>query len=336
MRKLLIWLLTVLTVFAMVGCGAEPKETTAPTGSTPPAETTTPTEPFQKEEAVLENGDKIIFIGNSFTYYGKCVLDKGQKEFGLDKRANDQGYFYQVCKANGIEVSVTNFTFGGHQLKDFYSGKCAANRGHDGLNHLEYLTDRDYDYVVLQQGSGGKDMEDILSECQPLMNIFLKENPNTQFVFLVHHWAHLSDHSYLSNVKQLEEAGFIVVDWGALVADVIEGTTQVPNATQTYDKNSFVISKSMDDGFHENLLAGYITAQMTYCALTGESAQGQDYSFCGNKTINSSFDFEMFKANQYLFQRETNFIEIFNSEADMLGLQRLIDQYLAQKPYLNY
>ena len=311
----------------LAGCAGEPES--------PTTEATVPTtQPLKGKEAL--NGKKIIFIGNSFTYYGKCVLEKGQSVFGLDKRTHDQGYFYQLCKSNGVEVNVTNFTFGGHQLSDFYSGSCAANRGHDGTNHLDYLTDRNYDYVVLQQGSGGKDAADILSECQPLVELFRKVNPNTRFVFLVHHWAHLKDHAYLSNLKQLEEAGFIVVDWGALVADVIEGTTQVPGATQTYDKNSFIISKSMDDGFHENQLGGYITALMTYCAITGEKAEGQDYSFCGDKTIQSSFDFEMFKVKQYLFDTRTNFIEIFQSEADMKGLQQLVDRYLEERAYRNY
>lgn len=324
MKRLLAVLL--LAVLLLSGCAwTVPEESMEITGMT---------------EAVMGkdvlNGKKVIFIGNSFTYYGNCVLNKGQSALGLETRVNDQGYFCQVCRANGVNVSVTNFTFGGHQLKDFYSGKCAAARGHDGLDHLEYLTDRNYDYVVLQQGSGGKDADDILGECRPLMDIFLKVNPDTKFVFLVHHWAHLTDHSYLSNVKALEEAGFIVVDWGALVADVINGKTAVPDAAQTYDKNSFVISKSMDDGFHENLLAGYITAQMTYCAITGESAVGHDYSFCGDKNVHSSFDFETFKAKQYLFDTHTNFIEIFNSPSDMQGLQQLIDQYLAEKAFRNY
>ncbi len=322
MKRIIAWLCLAILLLTMAGCNTGEA---APTGTTAP-----------KEETVLKTGDKIIFIGNSFTYYGKCVLDKGQKEWGLEKRVNDQGYFYQVCKANGLDVSVTNFTFGGHQLKDFYSGKCAAARGHDGLNHLEYLTERDYDYVVLQQGSGGKDAEDILGECRPLMDLFLKVNPDTKFVFLMHHWAHIKEHSYKKNLKELEQAGILVVDWGALVADIIGGTTAVPGGVQTYDKNSFVISKSMDDGFHENMLAGYITAQMLYCALTGESAVGQDYSFCGNKEVHSSFDFETFKAKQYLFDTHTNFIEIFNSEADMKGLQELMEEYLAEKAYRNY
>lgn len=341
MKKLTV--LFLLAIFLLSACGQATQEETETVKATEGTQMTAPTEqtvsiaplePLTGKEAL--QGKKVIFIGNSFTYYGKCVLEKGQSVWGLENRVNDQGYFYQVCKANGVDVSVTNFTFGGHQLSDFYSGSCAAGRGRDGLNHLEYLTDRNYDYVVLQQGSAGKTVADILEECKPLMRLFREVNPNTRFVFLVHHWAHLTDHSYLPNLKTLEEAGFIVVDWGALVADVIEGTVEVPGATQTYDHNSFIISKSPDDGFHENMLGGYITAQMTYCAITGEKAEGQDYSFCGDPEVHKSFDFETFKAKQYLFKRETNFIEIFNSESDMLGLQQLMDKYLQEKAYRNY
>lgn len=327
MKRILCAILVAAGVLCLLtACGSKKeKKTEAPTQK---VEYPTGKEALQ--------GKKVIFIGNSFTYYGNCVLDKGQGALDLDKRVNDQGYFYQVCKSNGVEVSVTNFTFGGHQLKDFYSGNCQAGRGHDGTNHLEYLTQRNYDIVVLQQGSGGANQPDILAECRPLMDLFLKVNPNTRFVFLVHHRVHQTGSSYKANLKTLEEAGFTVVDWGALVTDVIDGTTKVPGAREYYDQNSFVISKSVDDGFHENLLAGYITAQMTYCAITGESAVGQDYSFCGNKEIHSSFDFELFKAKQYLFDTHTNFIDIFNSPEDMKGLQQLIDQYLAQKAYRNY
>ena len=293
---------------------------------------------FSKIPGKADNGKlDILFIGNSYTWYGKCVLDKGQNALSLANRTNDQGYFYQVCKANGIDANVTNFTFGGHMLSDWYTGNCQADRGHNGLDHMAYLTDRDYDYVVLQQGTAGAGYADILAQCQPLMDIFRQVNPDTKFVFLVHHQAHLNQHSYLPNLDTLEDAGFIVVDWGALVADVINGTTQVPGATQTYNKNSFVIRKSASDGYHENMLTGYITAQMLYCALTGENAVGQDYSFCGDKTINKAFDFEKFLKEEYSYDNATsNFIEIFNSPSDMLGLQQLIDQYLAAKGYRDY
>lgn len=282
------------------------------------------------------NGKKVIFFGNSFTYFGKCVVEKGQTIYSQDQRINDQGYFYQICKANGIDVSVCNFTFGGHQLKDFYSGKCAADRGHDGLNHLSFINDYNYDFVVIQNGSGSKELTDILAECKPLMELFQKANPNVKFVFLVHHHVHEKEYAWRNAIKDLEKAGILVVDWGALVDDLISGDITVPGATQEYNKNSFIISKSADDGFHPNMLTGYITALSLYCAITGEKAEGQTYNFGDDNSITGVNAMMTYKAKYYLYNPETNFDAILNSEADMTGIQKLIDQYLEAKAYRNY
>lgn len=318
-----------LILSLLAGCGVP-----ASTQTTSPSVESTTTEPVTGKDALNEK--KVIFIGNSHTYYGKCVLEKGQSVWGLEQRTNDQGFFYQICKANGLEVSVTNFTFGGHTLKDFYSGNCDANRGHDGLNHLEYLTDRNYDYVILQNGSGSADIIKTLAECQPIMDLFTEVNPNTKFVFLVQHLVHSRNYVWRSSIKEMETAGVMVVDWGALINDVINGTTTVPGATLEYNKKSFIISKSESDGFHPNMLTGYITALMTYCAITGESAVGQDYSFCNDPTIHTTFSFTAFQAKYYTHDRNTNFVDIFSSESDMNGLQQLIDRYLSEKGYRYY
>ena len=126
-----------------------------------------------------------------------------------------------------------------------------------------------------------------------------------------------------------------MVDWGALVCDIINGDVKVPGATQEYNFNSFVISKSKEDGFHENMLAGYITALMTYCAITGESAQGQPWSFEDEVGFDTAA-MDKYRAQYYLYNPETNFDAVLRSEADMKGIQQLMDQYLAAKTYRNY
>jgi len=110
----------------------------------------------------------------------------------------------------------------------------------------------------------------------------------------------------------------------------------VPGATQFYNKNTFIIAQSSSDGYHPNQLSGYITALMTYCAMTGESAVGQDYSFCGDGAVNSKFAFKGFISAKYKNGQTTNYPEVFGSVSDMRGLQTLIDQYLAAKHYKNY
>lgn len=284
-------------------------------------------------------GKKILVVGNSMTYYGKYVIDKGHV-LPLTTRTNDRGYLYQVFYANGYDVSVTNFTFGGHTLKDFYSGKCAADRGHNGHNHLEDLTDRNYDYVIFQEGSEAASNTDILAECQPLMELFRAENPDTKFVFMVQSTVHRENNAWRTSIKDLEDNGIIVVDWGAITEDLINGVTTAPGATQTFGKFTFTVNKSAKDGRHPNILAGYLAAQMTCCAITGESAVGMNYSFWDDTKANSAFKLSSYLKTYYSYDQtepsNTNFQTVFESEADMLALQQLIDRYLEEKSYRNY
>ena len=168
----------------------------------------------------LPNGNKVIFFGNSRTFYGKCVLEKGQTVETQAERVGDEGYFYQICKANGYDVDVTNFTFGGHVLKDFYSETCITRSSH---HHLKELVDRNYDYVVMQTGSVDKDLGTIVETVQSMMDVFLAENPNTKFIFLVTNNVHYGNYAWRNTIKDLEQIGVTVVDWGALVNDLVNG-----------------------------------------------------------------------------------------------------------------
>ncbi len=294
-------------------------------------------------------GKRIIFIGDSFVYYGQTVLEKSQSVLEQTARENDHGYFYQLCRANGIEVSVTNWTLGGHGLANHCAESCAANRGCDGENHLSYLLNRDYDYVVISGGRASSTTAESHFACiEQLMDVFRSANPNAKFLYLVSSGAHnvsvnpTLPVNILNNLDVLEDKyGFTIVDWGAIVADIISGAVSVPGATESYNKNSFAVNWSATDGYHPNQLAGYITTLMTYCAITGESAVGQTYDFWNDTSLKPVglkdyfFDADAFVAKYYT-HGETNYPAIFASEADMLGLQQLVDQYLAEKGYRDY
>ena len=108
--------------------------------------------------ASVLDGKKVLFVGCSFTFYGGTVAPYGggnYQDVSVAERDNDLGLFYQLCKANGAEVDVTDWTFGGHNLsqildKTSCDGKCGGNSN----NHSEDLTDallaeKQYDYVIL-------------------------------------------------------------------------------------------------------------------------------------------------------------------------------------------
>ena len=82
------------------------------------------------------------------------------------------------------------------------------------------------------------------------------------------------------------------------------------------------------DSHHQNPLAGYITAQMCFSAITGSLCEGQKYDFCWDKSIAPQYDLDNFLECQYNNGQTSNFIEIFNSPTDMLGIQKLMDSYM--------
>ena len=68
---------------------------------------------------------KAIFIGNSFIYWGGCVTFIKNHEIYEETRAagGDKGYFNEICKANGINMDVYNYTYGGKNLNWIYENK---------------------------------------------------------------------------------------------------------------------------------------------------------------------------------------------------------------------
>lgn len=287
------------------------------------------------------DGKKFIFIGNSYTFYGKCVLEKKNTVRSQSERNHDKGYFYQIAKENGADIEVTNWTYGNHCLEDSFGGNCQANRGCDGYDHTTDLKDRYYDYVMFQESSlriGG-----FLNSVDTIMKLFRKANPNVKFFCLVplrlyeFQSTHEDCRMVLENLKTVEKLGVTVVNWGKIVYDVYTGATEVPESLLSYNRNSFVISKSASDGHHQNMLAGYITALMTWCAVTGDSAVGQEYRFAGNTSVNPAFDIDEYRKTYYCYGNvTTNFDKALKSKTEIIGFQKLIDKYLAEKEYRNY
>lgn len=322
---------TCLLLSVLAGCGRTADQGQAAQVATKPAAepATEPSEePVVSHDAGLEalEGKRVIFIGNSHTYYSRCVIDKGQNT-GLTGRANDTGLFYQLCKVNGINVNVTNYAFGVHQLSDFYSGSCAAGK-HDGYDHMaDFSGDFNYDYVILQQGT--KEDHDLVAAVESMAAPFKQANPDVKVIFMMHQLPYTRNYSWVDQVAQLKNIGVTVVDWGGMLHGILQGTETVPGTSQTFNANSFIISKSSSDGYHPNLLTGYVTAVMLYCAITGEKAVDQPWDFGDNKVIGKTA-IETYKTGHYTFEPETNFADILQTETEMKGFQQLIDQYMTK------
>lgn len=344
--SILLALTTILITGSLVACNkSDPNtdatvtgETTASTttanttnqgsGDNEPDSTTTSGEPA--EEKVTLDGKRVIFIGNSHTYYGKTVISKSATTQAA--RENDKGMFYHLCRLNDMNVSVTNWTFASHNLVDTFSdGLCP--KCDSPTNHMNALTNRYYDYVIIQEGSAAAEPATFLAIFEKVYNFFKEANPNVKFVLTISTRSVEGNYKWLPAVDGLKEShGLIVSDLGNMVWDIVNGKKQVPGATLTYNKNSFIISKSKSDGYHPNLLTGYLTSLFTYCAIMGESAVDQPYSFAIDANVNSAFKHTAFISSYYKYQNATtNFVEIMQSDADMKGIQQLVDEYLEKR-----
>lgn len=268
------------------------------------------------------DGKKVAFIGNSFLYYGGCV------ELG-NQRSADKGIFWQICNSNGENVTVYDFTYGGHRLRDFTEagdktgGSGSPGIGKDLLAGVDLST---IDIVFISEA--GENNSNFVSDVKNIMKRFTK--PGVQFVYVTHSYTYLKNHGNIINaLPTLRKLGVTVADWGRLVYDLIRRTVKVENSSFVYTQTTFI--KNKGDTHHPNPLAGYITAQMCYSVVTGKSAVGQEYSFCRDRAFGGNTSgFDGYIAKHYNAPGNTNFVKIFESPTEMAGLQKLMDEYVEQ------
>lgn len=321
MKRFFALILALLLALGCLGCNSDP----APTVTTEPA----PTNPTASAEAKAAlDGKKILFVGNSYTYFGNAVIQDSLSVKEQTARENDQGYFYQLCKAMGIEVNVTDWTFGAHDLTDSLGTACARDNC-AGANHIIHMLDKKFDYVVLQPYYERAYTGDLDSHLKPFLDMFREANPDVKFILAVPYMTYDRNYVWLGSLETMDRSDILICNWGKMCRDVAIGAVEVPGATQEYGRPTFIVSVDEKDGHHQNLLAGYLTSAMIYCAVTGESAVGLPYAFCDDASLNPKFDMDTFKEQKYVYEPYTNFVEVYRSAADMNGLQQLIDQYLA-------
>ena len=287
---------------------------------------------------------KILMVGCSYTYYGHVVIDIDRLVGDIEQRRNDKGSFYQLCKLQGAEVNVTNWCYGGHGYYNIFNEKCEADRVCKGVNHLANLTDYNYDYVVLQDIGWSKDKypgdEAYVEYVKNLMQKFKDANPEVKFLYsfqpAIIFQGDDGRYFWRDMIEPLEKEGLIVVDWGTLIYDIWTGAAKVPNSKYTYNKESFIVSNSKEDGYHQNLLAGYLTSLMLYCTITGETTVGQPFEFASDNNVHSLFNPVAYKYEHYKYIKETNFDKIMRDAEEMRNLQILADYYIRTQQYTKY
>ena len=279
----------------------------------------TATEVIPAGESSLD-GKKVMFAGNSLTYYGEVVINSDGSP------TNKKGVFEKVAEYFGDKVTVTNFTYGSAGFTDgrdkastdgipasykdygLYQLMLELHPNHYGnKNGAEMDSFYDQDIVVFQQR--GASISSSYDQVKQIAALFPED---TRFAVIITHYD-TKNTSTSSALKKTLADGWTVIPAGDLVTDLWNG--KITGMEFKYTKTDFVITK---DNVHPNYLTGYIKALMTYCALTGRSAAGADYSFVNRST------------SYYTNAQETQFEDVLASASEMLRIQELIDNYIVK------
>ena len=129
MKKLFSLFLSLVLLLSIAACGNAPtspaatqSDTTTAAKQPAPTEVTQPQITTSQEAIEALDGKKILFVGNSYTYYGRVVINQGYDVLTQKERTDNRGLFYYLCQEKGIDVEVTNWVFGGHDLTDTLEG----------------------------------------------------------------------------------------------------------------------------------------------------------------------------------------------------------------------
>lgn len=257
-------------------------------------------------------GKKVLFIGNSFTYVGRCVCSEG---FG----SLDKGYFYRVASSLGEETTVTNCTWGGASLyhkrgevasRSLYTRIREEHPNCYGSENMDEFYDQDV--VVLQQS--GDTIAETYDDCKLIMSLFPR---NTRFgYFVTTHDAHANHYTNIEAAERLRDLdGCAYIPLEHLVEDLCDKKAYPEGSEYEYYKNTFIYCKE-GDFHHPNTLAGYLTAICTYCAFTGKSAVDAEHCFVTPSGVEN-----------YTLG-ETNHPDIIASDDEMNRLKALAFEYV--------
>ncbi len=185
---------------------------------------------------------KILFVGNSYTFF------------------NDMpGKFFELCKENGIEAEVWSVTKGGYSFAHYLS-----EENEKGIEMRERLSERSYDYIVLQdQSVRPAEHTDAFIDSARKLSAMAKENGAVPVFYQTwgrregsevlekHGWTHVEMHALLKDAytRAAEENGALVVYAGdALRAAYAEGIDVYhPDGSHPSDEGSKVIAKAFFD-----------------------------------------------------------------------------------------
>jgi len=271
MKKILAMILGLaLAMGAFAGCNRDTVDTdganaTAGATTTTASTTTAPTDPTEpdvpdkKEPLDKSRAYRILFIGNSYTYYNTMP----------------ENIFANIAKSAGYTVTVMSITEGGHYLKEH-----ANPNDTQGALVESRLENTKWDYVVLQEQSTCA-IDDPASFYSGVRKLVEKIKANGATTILYETWGRKKGHEYLSEKLMTNE----VMTWKLAAGyEAIGKELGIDVAyaglafRDVYSKHSDTIELYHNDKTHPSALGSHLAALTLFAEIFGSDLSDVTYS----------------------------------------------------------
>ena len=284
MKRLLLCFLAALMI-VLPSCGAQGDQTDAASTPATPAETTSannaPNESADEKTTAAETTAeettagpirdketelKILFIGNSFTFFNDMPTK----------------YFQNICGASGYKVSVESITNGGHYLSKF-----ADASDEYGAKVDKALKENKYDIVIIQEQSGCP-IADPNRFFNGVRALAKKVKDNGAELYLFETWGYkegyskLSSHGGSTKIMEMKlRAAYTAIAEEVGAEVILAGVAMLDIHTQGK------IEVYRDDLFHPSAQGSALVAYTIFGKIFMEDARNVKYN-CGMSAENAA------------------------------------------------
>ena len=210
-----------------------------------------------EESSETPKSYKVLFIGNSFTYYND--LDKVTEEIG---------------KSIGVDITCDRVAIGAHKLIEF------ATDGDDGANQIaQKVNNNDYTHIIIQEQSTLplSNYSQFLDGATKLVGQLKEKEPNAE-IRLYQSWGYqnMVDAKYGNTIAECENK---VCDAYKKVGKALDLKIHYVGKafTKWLNDNPDVSPYYSKDNKHPSFLGTYISGLMHVASLTGKNLSGVTY-----------------------------------------------------------
>ena len=229
------------------------------------------------EEVTKQTTFKILFIGNSYTFYN-----------------TSWGVFESIAEAEGYDVEIDYVTKGGYTLQ-----KMADVNDEYGFEVEDNLKNNQYDVVFLQEQSTRPVLDaDLFYDGVRDVVAKIKQYQTNARIILYETWGRHKDSSDLTkyNLTNHSMTQKLIAAYGAIASEVGAYVSHAGTAYYDVYNSTDEINLYVSDLYHPSKEGTYLVALTHYATVFGKSPIGVNHKLFTNESLQSLMEKAAHKA----------------------------------------